>query len=442
MARTTWTNWAGNQVCLPHALERPVDVAGVVDVVERARAGGRTVRVVGAGHSFTPIVPTDGHLVDLSALDRVLAVDAERGLATVEAGISLAALSDELAARGLALENLGDINVQSLAGATATSTHGTGLRFGNLSSMVAGFRLVTAAGEVVTASPTERPDLLDVGRTSLGALGVVVEITVRVVPAFTLHAVVQPEPLDDVLAELDHHLGANDHFELFWIPHTGTALTKRNRRSREPAAPRSAARQWVEGTLVENVAFGALCRLGRAAPGLVPTLAGVVAGATSRSEWSDRSDRVFASPRRVRFVESEWSVPVDRLAEAVRATRAVHERLGLPMSFPVEVRAVAGDDIPLSTAHGGPRGYVAVHAYRGTPHEEWFRAVQDVMLPLGGRPHWGKLHTLGAAELAPLYPRWSEFQAARAELDPHGTFTTPAVERLLGPAPAVSAQGP
>lgn len=434
MARSTWRNWAGNQVCLPHELERPADVAAVVDVVHRARSAGRTVRVAGAGHSFTPIVPTDGHLVDLSALDRVLHVDAERGEVTVEAGLGLAALSRELAARGLALENLGDIDVQSVAGATATATHGTGLRFGNLSSMVTGFRLVTAAGEVVTASARERADLLDVGRTSLGALGVVVELTLRVVPAFTLHAVVQPEPVDDVLADLDHHLRANDHFELFWLPHTDVALTKRLRRTDEPAAPRSRPREWLEGTVVENWAFGAACRLGRRAPALVPALARRSAGLVGRSEWSDRSHRVFASPRLVRFVESEWSVPLDELAVAVRAVRSVHERLGIPMSFPVEVRAVAGDDIPLSTAHGGPRGYVAVHAYRGTPHEEWFRAVQDVLLPLGGRPHWGKLHTLGAAELAPRYPRWHDFQVARAELDPTGVFTTPAIARLLGPA--------
>jgi L-gulonolactone oxidase len=184
---------------------------------------------------------------------------------------------------------------------------------------------------------------------------------------------------------------------------------------------------------VENWAFGAVCRLGRRAPAVVPALARGGTRLLGRSEWSDRSDRVFASTRQVRFLESEWSVPVEELAGAVRAVRSVHDRLGVPVSFPVEVRAVAGDDIPLSTAHGGPRGFVAVHAYRGTPHEEWFRAVQDVMLPLGGRPHWGKLHTLGAAELAPRYPRWDDFQAARAELDPHGVFTTPAVARLLGP---------
>jgi len=432
----SWANWAGNQVALPHALERPGSVDEVVDVVHRARAGDRTVRVVGAGHSFTPLVATDGHLVDLARLDRVLHVDHGRLEVTVEAGITLAALSERLAGEGLALENLGDINVQTVAGATATATHGTGLRFGTLSSTVTGLRLVTAAGDVVRVTADERPDLLDVGRTSLGALGVIVEVTLRVVPAFTLHAIVAPEPIDDVLADLDGFLAAADHVEMFWIPHTGTAITKRHRRTTETARPRPRVREWFEGRVLENAAFGAMCRVGRRFPAATPALARATAAAISRSEWSDRSDRVFASPRLVRFVESEWSVPLDRLGHAIRAVRRVHEASGWPMSFPVEVRTVAGDDIPLSTAHGGPRGYVAVHAYRGTPYEDWFRAVETEMLALDGRPHWGKLHGLTAAELAPRYPRWADVQAARAELDPEGRFTTPALARLIGPPPA------
>lgn len=428
----SWRNWAGNQACRPAAVERPSTEAELVAVVRRAAAEGRKVRAVGAGHSFTPLVCTDGYLVDLTDYGRVLSHDAGAGTVTVEAGIPLWRLSTELARRGLALENMGDIAYQSIAGATSTATHGTGARFGNLSSRVVGLRLVTGDGSVVACSPTANADVLDGARVGIGALGVLSTVTLQCVPAFNLHAIEEPMRVDDVLADLDELVGSNDHFEFFWVPNTGWALTKRNRRTTEPVAPLPRWRSWRDQVLYDNVGFGLMCRIGRWRNALIPAVARRLPSA-GRTEYTDVSYKVFASPRLVHFYEMEYAMPAAALPEAFDRVRALVRRLGVNLSFPVEVRTTAADDIPLSTAYGRDTAYIAVHVYRGTPYDEYFQGVESIMDDYDGRPHWGKLHFQNASTLAPRYPRWDEFQALRRRLDPDGVFTTPYLERVLGP---------
>jgi len=429
--RTSWTNWGRNQSCAPTEIRRPTSEAELADLVKQAAAAGLRVKAVGAGHSFTSIACTDGVLVDLGDYGRVLAHDAATGHVTVEAGIPLHRLSDELDARGLALENMGDIDRQSLAGATQTATHGTGLRFGNLSSQIVGMRLVTADGSLLDLSAGENPDVFDAARVGLGALGLVSTVTLRCVPAFRLHAVEEPVPVDDVLRDLDDLVEGNDHFEFYWVPHTRWALTKRNRRTDEPARPRPGWREWVDDMALQNYAFGALCRIGRRRPSLIPRLAKIIPS-TGVTDYVDRSDRVFTSPRKVRFWEMEYAMPRAALPEALGRVRRLVDEIGMQISFPVEVRVVAGDDIPLSTAHGRETGYIAVHVYRGTPYDAYFSGVERIMDSYGGRPHWGKLHFQRAETLAPRYPRWNEFQQVRARLDPEGRFANPYLDRVLG----------
>jgi FAD-linked oxidoreductase len=431
-ARPRWTNWARNQSCSPLAIEHPRSEADIVRVVERAATEGVPVKVVGAGHSFTPLVCTDGYLLDLRGHSRVLGVDPSAGTVTVEAGIPLWQLSDELAAHGLALENLGDIAYQSVAGATSTATHGTGLRFGNLSSRVVGLRLVTGDGSVVEATPDTDPDVLEVARVGVGALGVLSTVTIQCVPAFNLHAVEQAEPVDGVLERWDEEVAGNDHVEFFWIPGTRWALTKRNRRTDEPVRRRPRWRELRDDYLLSNLAFDLTCRAGRLDPRLGRRVARLVPG-TGRSEYVDVSHRVFASPRLVRFYEMEYAIPREHLVEAFGRVRELVRRQGVAIFFPVEVRVVAADDIPLSTAHGRETAYVAVHVYQGTPYDQYFQGVEAIMDDYGGRPHWGKMHFQTAASLAPRYPRWGEFQAMRARLDPQGRFTSPYLDRVLGP---------
>ena len=428
-----WSNWAGNQTCAPFAQERPTSEADVVQIVKDAAAHDRRVKVVGAGHSFTPIACTDGHLIDLRDYRRVLAHDATRSTVTVEAGIPLSRLCDELDARGLALENMGDIAYQSIAGATSTATHGTGTNFGNLSSRIAGLRIVTADGSIVECSADENTDVFAAARVGLGALGVVSTVTLHCVPAFRLHAIEKAIPVDEVLEDFDGFMDSADHVEFYWVPGTKWALTKRNRRTDEPAQSRGRRRELIDDILISNAAFALMCRLGRRWPRAIPRLAKALPS-SGNVEYTDRSDKVFTSPRLVHFYEMEYAIPREAIPEALNRVRALVERLNVPISFPVEVRVVAPDDIPLSTAYGRATGYIAVHVYRGTPYDQYFQGVEAIMNDYEGRPHWGKMHFQSAATLAPRYPEWDTFQAVRNTLDPERRFTNPYLDRVLGPA--------
>lgn len=420
----TWTNWARQQRCAPERIERP---AGE-DELARIVRGARTIRAVGSGHSFTDIACTDGVLVDLAGMRKVLAVDGAD--VTVEAGITLHDLGEELADRGLALENQGDIDRQTVAGAVCTATHGTGSRFRNLSAQVVGMRIVSGAGEVVEV---REEDELRAARVSLGALGAISAVTLRCVPAFRVHRLDEPRPLEDVLPRLDELVDAADHFEAFVFPYTRTALTLTSERTGRPARPRSRARTVFQDLVVENAVLGAAVRLGSASPALIPAINRLLARLMSRSEHLDASNRVYANERRVRFTEMEYGIPREHAAEALERVLALVERRRLPIGFPIELRVVAPDDAYLSTAHGRPTAYVAVHQYRGMEFETYFRAVERIMDDYEGRPHWGKRHYQSAHTLASRYPDWERFQAVRRRFDPEGRFANDYTERVLGP---------
>jgi FAD-linked oxidoreductase len=433
--RAAWHNWAGNQRCTPAVLERPQDVAEVSASVKRAVAAGRTVRVTGSGHSFTPAVLTDGSLIDLRDLQRPIDVDGATGLVTVPGGMRLHELNRRLRAAGLAMSNLGDIDVQTIAGALSTGTHGTGERLGGLATQIRGLELVTADGSVVQCSVSERPELFAAARVGLGAFGVVTAVTLQCEPAFVLHANEGAMPLAEVMADFDELATRNDHFEFFWFPHTATAMVKQNNRlpADAPTTPQSPVRAFVEDELLGNAAFGVVCQLGRRVPSLIPRLNARSVRLMGSRIYTAPSHEVFTSPRRVRFVEMEYSVPRAAVHDALAAVQRVIERNGLLVSFPVEVRVTQGDDIPLSTASGRDSAYLAVHMYRGTPgYEQFFRGVERELAAMEGRPHWGKLHYRSAADLRPAYPRWDEFLAARDAADPDRVFTNAYVRRVLG----------
>src|ERR687894_1952039 len=344
-SRSRWVNWAGTASCAPAAVGAPADEDELAALVKGAAAEGRRVKAYGAGHSFTGAALTDGLHLSLDGMQRVLDVDRSTGRATVEAGITLARLSEALSVEGLALENLGDIAYQSVAGAISTSTHGTGRGLGTLATQVRGLRLVTGDGSVLECSPDEEPEVFSAARVGVGALGVISTVTLQCVPAFPLHAVEEPRRLDEVLEQLDELVDGNDHYEFFWVPHTGWALTKANNRTEEPMAPRRWAKAFNDDVLLANVAFGAPCRIGRRRPSLVPRLARAPPS-SGRVEYVDHSFKVFASPRYVHFSEMEYAVPREAGAEAVRAGRGWIDRTGAMGNFPVEVRFVAPDDIP------------------------------------------------------------------------------------------------
>jgi L-gulono-1,4-lactone dehydrogenase len=336
------------------------------------------------------------------------------------------------------MSNLGDIDKQTISGAISTGTHGTGAALGGIATQVEALELVLADGSVVTCSASERPDLFAAARVGLGALGVITTVTLRTEPAFVLEAREGPEPLEQVLDALDDNYAGNDHFDFYWFPHGSEALIKRNNRlpaGTEPA-PLSPARRFYEYQVMENAVFGAFCRLGRRFPRLVKPLNALCTSVLSERSYRDVSHRVFATERTVRFVESEYAVPREALAEVLGELRRLVPRLADPVMMPVEVRVAAADDIWLSTAYRRDSAYVAVHQFVGMPYREYFAAFEAIARAVGGRPHWGKMHTLDAAALRELYPRFDDFRAVRAEVDPAGRFANPHLDRVLGPVSA------
>jgi L-gulonolactone oxidase len=429
--RGVWTNWAGNQTARPSAVHRPANEDELSAIVSRAANDRTTVKALGSGHSFTATSVTTGAMIDMSRLSRLIAVDRAASTVTVEAGITIADLNLLLNGLGLALPNLGDIAYQTISGAIATSTHGTGRALTGIAAQVVAMRVVAGDGSVLDLSPDHHPTLFHAARVGVGALGIVSRVTLRVVPAFRLRAVEGAQRLDDLVEQLDEHVEGNDHFEFFWIPHTKWALTKRNNRTDEPVSIPSPFKHWYAKTFMENYAFGAVCRLGRAQPNLIPRLATALPS-TGQSTIVDESYRIFASQRLVRFVEMEYAIPRAACGEALQRVRRMVDERGHMVSFPVEVRFTAPDDVPLSTASGRPSAYIAVHMYKGTPFEPYFRDVAAIMADYDGRPHWGKMHFLGAQELSRLYPQWEAFQQARQRIDPMRTFANAYTARVLG----------
>jgi L-gulono-1,4-lactone dehydrogenase len=428
----TWTNWAGNVSASPRRTAVPATVDELARTVRRAGEEGLRVKAVGTGHSFTAAAATDGLLIGPHRLRAVRGIDREAGTVTVEAGLPLRELNLLLAAEGLSLTNMGDIMEQTVAGATSTGTHGTGRDSGAISAQIRALELVLADGSVVTTSPTRDPGLFAAARVGLGALGVVSAITFAVEPAFLLTAHEEPMPFGRVIAELDRLTAENEHFEFYWFPHTDGCNTKRNNRSPGPAAPLPRVRGWVDDELLSNGVFQVACSLGRTLPAAIPAIARVSSRALGERTYTDTAYKVFTSPRRVRFVEMEYAVPREAAVEVLRELKALVERSRWRISFPVEVRFAPADDITLSTASGRDTAYVAVHVYRGTPHEEYFTAVESIMTAHQGRPHWGKLHSRDAAYLAGVYPRFAEFTAVRDRVDPQRRFANDYLRRVLG----------
>jgi L-gulono-1,4-lactone dehydrogenase len=429
----TWRNWAGDQTCAPATVERPRSRQELAEAVKRAAEAGRSVHVSGSGHSFTEAALAEDVMVRIEALNRVLDADAVSGLVKVEAGIVLADLNEALRQHGLAMENLGDIDRQTLAGAISTGTHGTGARLRNISAQVEAMEIVTADGELRALTAGGSPEELLAARISIGALGAIYSVTLRCVPEFTLHRVDEPRPLAEVLSSFDELADSNDHFEFFVFPYTEKALTLRRNRSERAPAPRGRARAWVSDVVVENTLGDLASRLGRRVPGLIPRLTRYAAAGMSQGERLDRSYRIFANERRIRFTEMEYGIPREHGPEAVPRVLDWIRSNRYPVGFPIECRVVAPDDAMLSPSHERDTAYIAVHQYRGMEWRPYFEAVEAIMNEYGGRPHWGKRHFQTHETLAERYPRWSDFAAVRDRLDPHRTFRNEYTDRVLGP---------
>jgi len=428
-----WVNWAGDQSCRPARILRPRSREELAEAIGSVAAAGEKVRVAASGHSFTEAALTGGTMLRLEALSGVEDADPASGLVRVGGGTVIADLNEELAGLGLALENLGDIDRQTIAGAISTGTHGTGARLRSISAQVEGLELVLGDGSVRHLNATTHPELLRAARVGVGALGAISAVTLRCVPAFTLLRVDAPHPREEVLGSFGERAEAHDHFELFTFPYSDLALVLERNRSEEPPRPRGRAAAYLNDVVLENWALEALAATGKAIPRLIPALSRLAGRLASGSRTSDRSDRVFANERRVHFTEMEYALRREHGPEATRRVVEWVRSNRYPVFFPIEMRVSAGDDASLSMAHQRDTAYIAVHQYRGMEWRPYFEAVEAIMDDYGGRPHWGKRHFQTAATLAPRYPAWEEFQRARDLLDPGRTFSNEYTDRVLGP---------
>lgn len=425
-----WHNWSGSVASNIRQLVKPASIEELADLIGNYSREGRHVRVVGAGHSFTPLAKTNDILLSLDKLQGIESIDADGSTATILGGTRLKLLGDKLLAQGFAQENLGDIDVQTIAGAISTGTHGTGIHFGSLSTQVVGLTLITANGDILECSAEQHPEIFKAAQVSLGTLGVIAKVKLRVVPAKRLHFKSQREKLSDCLAQLEDYKNSNDHFEFYWFPHTESVQTKF---LNQTSAAVTGNNLWssFNKVVLENGLYWLLSESCRLRPTLSKSISNISAlGVASVSEV-DYSHRVYATPRLVRFQEMEYNIPVEHFTTVLAEIKESISTHHTQVHFPVECRFVHEDDIWLSPAYQRPSAYIAVHMYKGMAYRAYFQQIETIFKRYQGRPHWGKMHTQDGTTLASLYPRWHDFQRIRAELDPQGLFLNDYLQRLF-----------
>lgn len=425
-----WHNWSGSVQSAPQQVALPSSVDELVHMIGEYGRGGYHIRVVGAGHSFTPLVQTDDVLMSLDNLQGIESIDKEQGTATVLGGTRLFNLGNALLEHGLAQENLGDINVQSISGAISTGTHGTGMSFGSLSTQVAGLTLVTAAGEILECSPEQEPDVFKAGQVSVGMLGVIAKVHLRVVPAKRLHYQASRKKLADCLSNLEQYKQENTHFEFYWFPFTDTVQAKFLNET-DIAATTGSLWGNFNKIVLENGVYWVLSECCRLVPSFCKTVSNISAQTIGNLDEINFSHRLFATPRMVRFQEMEYNIPAEHFSTVIAEIRDCIERYQFKVHFPLECRFVHSDDIWLSPAYQRESAYIAAHMYRGMPYQAYFQHIEEIFKRYQGRPHWGKMHTRTAAELAELYPRWQDFRRIRAALDPQGMFLNDYLRKLF-----------
>jgi FAD-linked oxidoreductase len=432
-----WHNWSSSVQCTPQHIAQPASIEELIQLIKACSNDNRHVRVVGSGHSFTPLVQTDEVLLSLERMQGIEEIDTEHGMVTVLAGTPLKTLGEILYAHGLAQENLGGIDTQTIAGAISTGTHGTGLHTGNLSTQVAGLTLVTANGELLECSDEHSSDLFKAAQISLGTLGVIVKVKLRVVPAKRLHFKSHREPFSYCLTNFERYNQENSHFEIFWFPHTSWVQVKFLNETKLPISKRSFWGDFNK-VVLENGIYWLLSECCRLLPPLSRSISALSTRAILPVDEVNYSHRAYVAPRMVRVQAMEYALPIEHAQEALREIQACIHQHRFQVHIPLGCRFVRADDIWLSPAYQRDSVYIAAHMYRGMEYESYFRHMEEILQRYNGRPHWGKMHTQDATRLAALYPRWHDFRRIRAVLDPQGLFLNDYLRHLLNTEGPVS----
>jgi L-gulonolactone oxidase len=429
-----FTNWAGNQSCTPEHYAQPRTIAEIVARVQAARQAGKRLKVVGAGHSWSANWLSSHYLLNLDALSTPISADPTTQRVWLQAGMRLKNLHPWLYDKGLAMANLGSISEQSIAGAINTGTHGTGIRYGSISTQVRGIRLITGLGQEIEISENEHSEWLPGAAVGLGALGVLTAVELQCVPKYHLHEHSFPQSFEAMLGSFaEVHHSAVDHAKWWWFPHTDTAWASHFTRTQADLKPFSTTAEAIDAFL-QRRGMGAFLAIGQVLPSLRPAInrIAVQLGFKNRQRI-DLPHRVFNVPMPLRHLEFEYAVPAEQAAHVLRQMNDLITREKLKVNFVVEIRFVRGDELWLSPAYGRDSCFIGCFMAGEYHWKTWSEGFERICQAVGGRPHWGKDFTTGQAYLSGQYPRWSDFLALRQELDPHKTFYNPWLERVLGP---------
>lgn len=425
-------NWSGHLHWNPSQIFRPKTEEEILRIVEQAITAGKKIRLIGSGHSFTPLCETQDFLVSLDDFSGIIETDQHKQQVTAKAGTKLNKLNLLLDQHGLALENLGDIDVQSIAGAISTGTHGTGSQFGNLCTQVSRIKWINGLGEIQTCGVDDKPELFAAAVLSLGAFGIITEVTLQCVPSYNLHLEVEKVEVEKVLANIEQYNSEHQHFEFFWFPNTAYAMTK----AVNPSAQKADAdsfKNYLQEVVLENYAMKAISELSTYLPSLSRRISGFAASTIDAYQKTKKSYQVFSSARMVRFNEMEYNVPLEAYPEVKKEIIRWVNQNNTKIIFPLENRFVKGDNIFLSPAYQRDSAYIAVHAYHKKSFREYFDAIESIFKAYDGRPHWGKMHTRTANDFAQLYPQFTNFQTLMHQQDPQGIFRSPYLQTILDP---------
>ena len=388
---------------------------------------------MGAGHSWSSVACTDDFMVNLDNYAKVIDIDRDKKQITVQAGIRLEALNKILENNGLALINLGSIAKQSIAGATATGTHGTGINFGIISTQIIRIRLIKGDGSVLEIDDTTTNDLLNMAKVSFGAFGIISEVTLQCTEKFNLEENAAPMLFNEAMEQLPQLLQSTDHLKLWWFPHVEYLQVYRYNRVQKPLQPYPKLEAWFNESFMAKTFFTFLLRLGVLFPGWIPSINRLIKKLHFKTiNRVDVSHKVFQVPMPPKHRESEYAIPVEKTAELLSALKDAIERHRLHINFVVEVRFVKGDEIPLSPAYQRDSCYVGAYRYGAKFWQEYLNIFEELMKKYNGRPHWGKEFTIDAVRLKELYPKFKDFNTFRKELDPKGIFSNPFLKKVFG----------
>lgn len=423
-----WKNWGRNVQFNPTDKYYPETEEEILNLVKQAIESKKTIRVAGSGHSFTPVVETE-ILLSLDKFQGIVSI--MDNLVTVKSGTKLKKLGEDLHKNNLAMENLGDIDVQSIAGAISTGTHGTGYNLKTIATQITKLKFVNGKGEVISVTQQDDYDLFKSALISLGMMGILLEVTINCIPSYVLHYRTDKTTFDQIFKDLEKFKTENRNFEFYWFPFSKHIQTKVSNIVDASKTKDKRFSNWFNDIVMENWAFGLLCSISRLLPPTAKYWSRFAGFTLSPFEKTNYSYKVYATTRKVKFVEMEYSLPENYCEEVLRKISDFIVSEKIRVNFPIEVRFVKEDDIYLSPAFESTRCYIAVHMYYKMSYKKYFQGVENIFLEYNGRPHWGKRHTLTNELVKQKYPKLRVFLDQRKKMDPEGIFLNDHLRKLF-----------